>query len=108
CEKGFDLERILMPTQASDFLRDSWEKAPLVVHREGCKYYGGLFTLADLDSVIAFTRPRFAEGGVFGVRPASRCVQGWHPDQRGGPTDVYPDIAELQQGYAQGKTVIIR
>src|SRR2546421_5698909 len=102
----FDMEMILAPIQADTFLRDAWEREPLAIHRECRKHYAGLFTLSDLDSVVAFTRPRFTETAAFVGGPAvSRCVQGWLPDQDKAPGDLYPGIAELRQVYAEGKTV---
>jgi hypothetical protein len=78
----FDLERLLAPVEAGVFFRDTWEKQPLALHRENHAFYAGLFTLADLDAVIAFTRPRFTDPGAFpgGPPPPRSYVQGWPPD----------------------------
>ena len=105
----FDMERILAPIQADAFLRDVWEREPLAIHRKRRDHYAGLFSLNDVDSVIAFTRPRFTETATFvGGPPETRCVQGWLPDQEQAPGDLYPGIAEVRRVYAEGKTVVIR
>jgi hypothetical protein len=106
----FDLRRILAPIQAETFLSETWEKRPLIIRREDGGHYAGLFSLADVDTVIAFSRPRFTEPGAFPGRPppSRTCVQGWLPDQTLAPSDFYPGIAELRQVHAQGKTLIIR
>jgi ribosomal protein L16 Arg81 hydroxylase len=105
----FDLGKLLAPTPTDAFFRDTWERQPLAVQRGAPRYYAGLFSLADVDSVIAFSRPRFAEHGVFaGASPVSRsCVQGWLAEQLG-PTDACRHVAELHHVYEQGKTIIIR
>jgi hypothetical protein len=96
--------------RAASFLSDTWEKQPLVLNRASAGYYGGLFSVADLDAVVAYSRPRFLEPAAFalGPPPSDSYVQGWLPDQLLAPTDVYPGIAELRQVYAQGKTIVIR
>ena len=106
----FDLARLLAPVAADAFLRDTWEREPLLLRRDEPGYYADLFTLADVDRVIAFTRPRFTEPGVFrNGPPASRTyVQGWLPGRQLVPDEVYPGIGDLRQLFAQGKSVIIR
>jgi ribosomal protein L16 Arg81 hydroxylase len=106
----FDLAKLLEPVAADAFLRDTWEREPLVLRRGEPGYYAELFSLADVDRVIAFTRPRFTEAGAFrGGPPASRTyVQGWLPDRQLVPAEVYPGIGDLRQVFAQGKSVIIR
>jgi hypothetical protein len=106
----FDLGKLLAPVRAEGFLRDTWEKQPLVLRRADPAYYTSLFSLADVDPVIAFTRPMFTESGVFpGGPPAGKSyVQGWLSDRPGTPTGVAPGIAEVRHVFAQGRTVIIR
>lgn len=43
------LETLLAPVRKEEFLREYWEKKPLVVHRGAPSYYGDLFTLEDFD-----------------------------------------------------------
>jgi ribosomal protein L16 Arg81 hydroxylase len=107
---SFDLAQLLEPVAADAFLRDTWEKEPLVLRRGEPGYYAELFSLADVDRVIAFTRPRFTEPGAFrGGPPAARTyVQGWLPDRQLVPSEVYPGIGDLRQVFAQGRSVIIR
>jgi hypothetical protein len=106
----FDLAKLLAPVGPEAFLRDTWEKDPLVLGRGEPGYYAGLFSLADVDHVIAFTRPRFTEPGAFpGGPPTARTyVQGWLPDRQLVPAEVYPDIGDLREIFARGKSVIIR
>ncbi len=107
---GFDLGKLLAPIKAEEFLKENWEREPLVVRRDTREQYEKLFTLADLDSVVAFSQPRFTEAGAFPNQapPSPSCVQGYLADSQFGPRDVYPDVSQLQQVYAHGKTVVIR
>ncbi len=106
----FDLGKLLSPIEAEAFLRDTWEREPLVIERTEPGYFASLFTLADLDQVIAFSRPRFTEAGAFpgGPPPARTYVQGWLPDRQLVPAELYPGIGELRQVFALGKSVVIR
>ncbi len=105
----FDLERLLSPIVAADFFRDHWEKQPLLVSRKETGYYDGLLSTADVEHVIAFSRPKFADSSAFSGEktPEASFVQGWLAD-RPMPGGVrYPGIAELGQAYGRGKTVVI-
>src|SRR5579864_555661 len=96
----FDLASLLAPVRIESFLEDAWEKQPFDIHREAALHYSGLFSLADVDTVIAFGRPRFTPSGALGSGPplARHCVQGWLPEQM--PADSCVGIGELRQLYA--------
>ena len=51
----WDLNRLLSPTDAEDFVAHFWEKAHFRVHRTDPGYFEDLFTLADLDDILAHT-----------------------------------------------------
>jgi len=106
----FDLGRLLAPTEVEAFLREAWQRHSLVIRRDQPAYYADLFRLADLDHVVAFSRPRFNETAAFrgGPAPAKSYVLGWLPDQQPVPGDVCPGIGELRRVFAEGKTIIIR
>lgn len=105
----FDLEHLLRPIEPEAFFRDRWEKEPLHLSRGQSGYYAGLFSLADVDDVIAFSRPRFAEPGSLQTAPrASSYVQGELPDRHSVPSASYPGIAELRRVFHEGKTVVLR
>jgi hypothetical protein len=105
---GFDLARLLRPVGPAAFFRDTWEKEPLVLARGEPGYYRGLFGLADVDALIAYTRPKFAEPGGLGPgagRPDT-FVKGWLAEESL-RAETFPGIAELRQAYRAGKTLII-
>ncbi len=100
----FDLAKLLGSIEQEVFFRDFWEKQPLAVARNDPANYSGLFSPHDVDSVIAFTRPRFIDPDNF--RPRN-FVQGWLPDDE--PfAGYYPDLPAVHRAFAQGKTLIIK
>jgi hypothetical protein len=105
-----ELARLLRPIEPEAFFRDTWEKQPLGIHRDDPGYYRDLFTLRDLDEVIAFTRPRVLhpEDLEPNLPPPAAVVQGWQPDEELPLTTQYPDVAALYRAFAAGKTISIR
>jgi hypothetical protein len=109
-EVDYDLAKLLRPVEPESFFRDTWEKAPLHVDRGEPGYYGDLFKLRDVDSVIACTRPKFLEPRDFETGPATahNFVQGWLADDEPFPVALYPHLAEVHQAFRHGKTVILK
>jgi ribosomal protein L16 Arg81 hydroxylase len=104
----FDLTSLLRPVEPEAFFRDTWEKEPLAILRKEPGYYRGLFSLHDIDEVIAFSRPKFYEKDFKQTgTPAFPFVQGWLPEEQPHRFERYADVAEVQQAFTRGKTVII-
>jgi hypothetical protein len=105
----FDLAKLLRPVETDEFLRDYWEKQPLAVSRNDAEYYRGLFTLKDVDHVIAFSRPKFTDPGDFNPGGAGQrnFIQGLLPDDEASPASVYPDVTEVRLAFQRGKTLIL-
>ena len=105
----FGLGALLAPVDPPTFFRDSWERQPLVVPRGAPDYYAGVLSLADVDRVIAFTRPKFADPAAFAATPprAATFVQGWLADRPLPEEPRFPGIVELRRVFEQGKTVVI-
>ncbi|HQU46636.1 MAG TPA: cupin domain-containing protein, partial [Pirellulales bacterium] len=106
---GLKLEQLLAPIDTDCFFRDRWEKEPLVVRRGDQAYYRGLFSRQDLDAMIYFSRPHFADLSALepvAPRPATYLRGGL--DDRPTPSfHEQPGLAELRQLYEQGKSVVI-
>jgi hypothetical protein len=105
----FDLPKLLWPVQPAVFFTSVWEKQVLAVDRKDAGYYSKLFTLADVDAVIAFTRPMFTTPDDFkpDVPAARNFIQGLLPDDESSSAMVYPDTAAVRGTFAKGKTVIL-
>ncbi len=105
----WDLPLLLQPIEPETFLRETWEKKPLAVARNDTAYFRTLFALSDIDTVIAFTRPKFSQpddlkpGGV----PTRNFIQGLLADEEMSPTVTYPDVAEVRRVFDRGKTIIL-
>lgn len=108
-EVDFDLRELLAPVELEIFLRDYWEKQPLHLSRNELDRYGALFRSSDVDTIIAFTRPKFADAGAFepAVPRQQSFVQGWLADRPLRESSYFPGISELHAVYARGKTVAI-
>ena len=108
-DADFDLPKLLAPVELEIFLRDYWEKQPLHLSPKEPDRYGALFRSTDVDTVIAFTRPKFADAGAFkpAVPRQQSFVQGWLADRPMPESSQFPGIADLQAVYARGKTVAI-
>ncbi len=105
----FGLGSLLAPVGVEDFFRDHWEKEPLLLNRGDPAAYAGLLSRRDVEQVIAFTRPKFVDAGVFSAEPprASTVVQGWLAERPVRDGVIYPGLDDLRRVYAQGKTVVI-
>lgn len=108
-DTDLDLRKLLEPVELEIFLRDYWEKQPLHLSVKEPHRYGALFRSSDVDTVIAFTRPKFADAGAFKpeVPRQQSFVQGWPADRPVRESSHFPGIAELHAVYARGKTVAI-
>jgi hypothetical protein len=105
----FDLARLLRPVEPAAFFQNTWERQPLAVARQNPNYYCGLFSLGDVDAVVAFTRPKFLAPADFKKDGAAAptFVQGLLPNDEQSTVPFYPDIAEVHRAFARGQTVII-
>ncbi len=104
-----DLAKVLHPMEPEAFFRDYWEKKPLLLSRNDSDYYHGLPSLGDVDAMIAYSRPKFIDPGDFKPNgpQAHPFVQGWLADDEPFPTALYPSVAEVQQAFLRGKTLIL-
>jgi ribosomal protein L16 Arg81 hydroxylase len=103
-----DFAALLAPVLPNDFFRDHWERKPLHLSRGDARYYGGVLTNDDLESIISHADLRY---------PAIQLTQG------GGylPPDAYtksipcgresfngvPDVAKVQSAYRSGSTIVL-
>jgi ribosomal protein L16 Arg81 hydroxylase len=95
----WNLARLLSPVATTDFFRDHWERAPLVVRRGDPTYYAGLLTRDDLDAYL---------NGRNVNHPA---VSVTNAQQKLGPADYtygsgLIDSARIAQLFADGSTVV--
>lgn len=108
-DADLDLRKLLAPVELEVFLRDYWEKQPLHLSPKEPGRYGFILNSSNVDTIIAFTRPKFADAAAFKPETPrqSSFVQGWLADRQSPESSSFPGIAELQAVYARGKTVVI-
>jgi ribosomal protein L16 Arg81 hydroxylase len=53
----FDFTQLVSPVPVKKFLREYWEKKPLIVRRDDSNYYASLLRLQDLDSILNDSSP---------------------------------------------------
>lgn len=106
---SLQLDDLLAPTDAAAFFRDTWEKEPLAVGRADAGYYAGLFSMRDIDDVIAFSRPKFADQAAFRSAAPSppTYVRGLLADSPPLMPALSPGVAQLRQVFEQGKSLVI-
>ncbi|HXT58693.1 MAG TPA: cupin domain-containing protein [Pirellulales bacterium] len=98
------LERLLSPVESAAFFRDSWEKRPLAVHRRQTDYYADLLSMRDVDEIVAFTRPKFAEPEGFS---SSTYIRGLPADSPAAANAASLGTAQVRQAFDQGKSIVI-
>jgi hypothetical protein len=104
-----DLEHILSPTSSEAFFHETWETKSFHVERDDESHYAGLLSLRDVDQIIAFSRPKFADLSAFHDQSpsGSTYVRGVLADQPSQSPATNPGLAELRQVYDQGKSLVI-
>jgi ribosomal protein L16 Arg81 hydroxylase len=105
-EAMFDLPKLLGSMEPEAFCRDWWEKQPLRVARNHPTYYDGLFSRQDVDSLIAFTQPKFFDNFQPGSPPRRNYITGWLPYQEQF-AGQYADLPEIRRAFAGGKTLVL-
>ncbi len=102
------LGELLSPIDCDHFFRDHWERQALHVMHDDPQHYENVLTSRDVDKIIAFTRPRFADSAAFlsTASPPATYVRGVLAGQ---PTALPfdPGLADLRDAYDRGKSVVI-
>jgi hypothetical protein len=106
----FGLADVVAPVSLPEFFQTYWEQRPLHLARGDSGYYDGLFSVADLDVLLAQSRPRYPQLRVATKdRPlpiAGLLEAGWaSPVIPGQALD--DDMSYLYGAYADRYTVIV-
>ncbi len=94
------IDWLLAPVAATPFLQKTWEREALHVARDDPDYYGSLFTLADLDRLLAET-----------ALPATNlnlARDGTPLDQGAYALGAFVDMARVLSLHNEGATIILR
>jgi ribosomal protein L16 Arg81 hydroxylase len=106
---NLDLTRLLHPVEWETFLRENWEKRPLILSRNDPDHYRGLFALHDVDTVLAFSKPKFLEPDDLQPGPpvVHNYAKGSTPEDDVLASTLYPDIAVVRRAFERGRTLIL-
>jgi hypothetical protein len=105
-----DLGALLAPIPTEEFFDRYWERQPLLIARQKPGYFSGLFSLADLESVIYFTRPRFPrpdELDGYGPNASRTFLRGDDAIPRKAKAPQELTLSDLAGAYREGRTIIV-
>ena len=100
-EDFFSFERLLRPVTPETFLRDYWQREPLVVERSDPGYYAELLLARDIESLVAFHQLRYSQLKLARVGPDA-LQHSTHVSQ-----DRIGDTNGLYHSYCQGESVVL-
>jgi ribosomal protein L16 Arg81 hydroxylase len=98
-----DLSHLIHPVSTAEFMRDYWEKKPLVVTRQDPGYYAELLSLQDVDHILTTSSVRNANLRVMHQgkeTPISELLDGEPGGGIGG-------LEALYARYRQGSTIVL-
>jgi ribosomal protein L16 Arg81 hydroxylase len=95
---------LIWPIEVNRFFRDCWERHPLVLHRSASEYYLELFSLQDLDHIIASGQLRYPECKL--VKDGKEIPTQQYASLANAPTGTI-DIDALYSEYQNGATIIV-
>lgn len=94
------LEWLIDPTGKEDFLRDYWERRPLVVRRDQPEYFASLLSLDEVDRVLTTSGRRYPDvilkNAAQDVTPEDYTTDG-----------ETLDIARVSQLFSEGSTITL-
>lgn len=100
-DEAFRFLRLLHPVTAADFLREHWQRAPLVIERGDAAFYAGLLSARDVESLIGFHQLQYSQLKVAQAGP-DRALHSTHVShERTG------DMNGLYHSYAEGDSVVL-
>ena len=109
-KESFDFAEVLRPLSLETFFDQFWERKPLHIERGEPRYYDGLFSAADVDALLAQSRPRYPQIRVVGSgkpAPTNELLSaGWlNPVLPSHVADAR--VTPLYGAYADGYTIIV-
>nr|UXE45630.1 hypothetical protein Hi04_10k_c5016_00039 [uncultured bacterium] len=107
-EADLPLKALLSPVTEHSFFSDYWEKQSLHLSTDDPRRFEHVFTRRDIDQVITYTRPRFADTSAFQTIPSPppTYVRGVHAGQSAHAA-FEPGLADLRDAYDRGKSLVI-
>lgn len=94
-----NLAELLNPIAPQTFAEEYWEKRPLLLHGDPCRFKG-IFSSSDMGRLLQYQRPRSPEG-IMLVKGSRHCDINW----------IYPDgsprLDKVREAFRDGYTVVV-
>ena len=95
----FNLRRLIDPVSPEVFVRQYWEKRPLLIHRSDGDYYRPLLSLPDVDRLLSTSSIR---------PPQTRVLRNGEEIPFSAAVPPAALIESLYGGYRQGATIVLQ
>ena len=100
--KNFDFEYCAAPVTFETFIRNYWEKEPLVVNRNNPDYFQGLFSIADIDAYLHTVRFDPGPGSILLANSKNPPA----PDKIYGPSRL-PETHLVMNAFHDGDSIVL-
>lgn len=97
----YSFERLLRPVTKDRFVHEYWQQEPLVLERSDTRFYAGLLSEKDLESLVAFHQLQYSQLKIAQARPDMPAHSTHVSHERTSDTNG------LYHSYAQGDSVVL-
>lgn len=94
-----NLAALLQPMEPAQFLRDHWERQPVIL-RGAAERFRGLFASSDLGALLHYLRPKSPHGMLL-VKGSNQCQLDWL-DADGGPR-----VDKVRAAWRDGYSIVV-
>lgn len=99
-EAEFTFEKLIHPVSIETFVREHWEREPLVIERGRPEYYSSIFSIDEIDSIVGFRQLKYSQLKVAKTERESQANKVFYVDR-----DDTSDTNKLYNSYSQGDTL---
>lgn len=100
-QRSFDFKELLSPLEPALFLREYWQRSPVVVARQSPDHYAGLFSVADVERVVGYGQLKYSQLKVARAGSDAQASQAYHVESA-----RTSDTNGLFHSYAEGESIV--
>ena len=101
-ERAFDFEQLLHPLDAEVFFREYWRQKPLVMTRNSPDRFCGMFSVSDVEAIVAYRQLQYSQLKVARVGEDARASQAYYVDSAS-----TADTNRLFHSYDRGESIVL-